>query len=224
MAAKRRIRKHELKEDRFVTATFQLTSYVREHQNTFIAVLAGVVILAIAIAVVTASRSRTQETVGRLLAETNALYQVGKYQEAIQRCQTVLDQFGGTRQAGVAAFFLGDSQFKLGEYQKAMEAFRLYVDKYHQDPMLTASSLTGIAACHEQMDQFSEAGEFYQLAATKYPDYYAAPEALLNAGRCFAQAGETEKARTAYEQLIENYPDNRHYSEAKMAAAELRGT
>ena len=47
MTAKKRIYKHDLKEDHFVTATFQFTSYVREHQNLFISILAVVVIVAI---------------------------------------------------------------------------------------------------------------------------------------------------------------------------------
>jgi TolA-binding protein len=224
MSAKKRIRKHDLKEDRFVTATFQLTTYVRERQNTFLAILAAVVVAVIIVAVVTSSRSRTQEAVGQLLGEAHTLYQMGNYQEAIQRCQSVLDQFGKTQQADMAAFLLADSYLKLGDYEKSIEFYQLYVDKYHGDQLLTASSLTGIAVCHEQLNRYAQAAEFYQRAATRYPDYFAAPEALLNAGRCYVLAGQDDKARVAYQDLIEKYPESRYLNDAKVAAAELGGT
>jgi len=84
-----------------------------------------------------------------------------------------------------------------------------------------ASSLTGIAACHEQLGQFAEAGEFYLKAAVKFPEFFSAPEALMNAGRCFAATGAVEKAKAAYYKLIEEFPESRYFDEAKMSAAEL---
>lgn len=221
MAAKKRIRKHDLKEDRFVTATFQFTSFVRERQNTFLTVLAGLVILIIVTAVYTSSRSRTQETAARIMGEVNILYQEANYQGAVQQCQIMLDQYGKTREAGKATIFLADSYLKLGEYQKALETYQLYIDKYHQDEVLTASSFTGIAACHEQLGQFLQAAEFYWKAAEKFPDFFGAPEALMNSGRCFAAAGEINKAKGAYTKLIDNYPESRYFNDAKMAAAEI---
>ena len=223
MAAKKRIRKHDLKEDRFVTATFQLTTYVRERQNTFLAILAAVVVVAIVVAVVVSGRSRTQEEVGGLLAEANGFFQMGNYHEAINRCQSVLDQFGNTREASMAAFFLADSHFRLGEYQNAIENYHLYVDKYNSDPLLIASSLNGIAACHEQLDQFPEAGDYYLRAANDYPDLFSAPESLLNAGRCFTLSDNNEKAELAYRSIIDNYPSSRYLNDAKVALSELGG-
>lgn len=223
MAAKKRIRKHDLKEDRFVTTTFQLTSFVREHQNSFLTALAGVVVLVIVIFVYTSSRSRTQETVMRLSGEANIAYQRTNFQEAMQGYQTLIDQYGGTQEASMAAFFLGDIYLKLGDYQKAIDSFQSYIDKHHRDELLTTSALTGIAACHEHLGQYAQAGEFYMKSVEQFPEFFAAPEALMNAGRSYFSAGEVDRAKDAYQMLIDNYPESRYHDEAKMASAEITG-
>ena len=218
------MRKHDLKEDRFVTATFQLTTYVRERQNTFLAILAALVVAVIIVAVVASSRTRTQQAVGQLSSEAHSLYQMGNYQEAIQRFQSVLDQYGRTQQADMAAFLLADSYFKLGDYEKSIESYQLYVDKYHRDQLLTASSLTGIAVCHEQLNRYAQAGDFYQQAARGYPNLFLAPESLLNAGRCYVLAGQDNDAIAAFQDLIEKYPKSRYVDDARVAMIELRET
>jgi len=155
MAAKKRIRKHDLKEDRFVTATFQLTSFVREHQNTFLTVLAAVIVLVIVIFVYTSSRSRTQETVMRLAGEANIAYQRANFQEAMQHYQALIDLHGGTQEASMAAFFLapealmnaGRSYFSAGEVDKAIEAYQMLIDnypesRYHDEAKMASAEIT----------------------------------------------------------------------------------
>lgn len=223
MAAKKRIRKHDLKEDRFVTTTFQLTSFVREHQNSFLTALAALVVLVIVVLVYNSSRSRTQETAMRLAGEANIAYQRANFGEAMQRYQALIDQHGGTQEASMATFFLGDIYLKMDDYQKAIESFQIYIDKNRRDELMTTSALTGIAACYEQLDQYAQAGEFYMKSVEEFPDFFAAPEALMNAGRSYSSAGEVDRAKEAYQKLIDNYPESRYHDEAKMAAAEMTG-
>lgn len=121
----------------------------------------------------------------------------------------------------MAAFFLGDIYLKLHDYQKAIKSFQSYIDKYRRDELLTSSALIGIAACHEQLGQYAQAGEFYMKSAEDFPEFFAAPEALMNAGRSYFSAGEVDKAIEAYQMLIDNYPESRYHDEAKMASAEI---
>ena len=222
MVAKKRMRKHDLKEDRFVTTTFRVTSFVRENQNTFLSILAALVVLVIVIVVVTSSRSRSHEGAARLMGQANMLYQAGHYHEAIQQCQSVLDQHGNTQEAGQAAFFLADSYLKLGDYQNALESFTLYVDKYHQDRFLMALSLTAIAACYEQLGHFANAGDFYMKSAREYPEFFGTPESLMNAGRCFSNAGDLDAAIDSYTHVVEDFSKSRYADDSKMLIAELK--
>ena len=221
MVAKKRIRKHDLKEDHFVTAAFQLSSYAREHKNTFFIAIAGLVVLVIAVTIFTSSRSHKQESAARIVGEVSILYQQGDYQATIQQCQALLDQFSNTKQASIAVILLADSHFKLGQYQDAISAYNIYIEKYHHDKLFEACSLTGIAACHEYLDQFADAGEFYMRAAEEFPEFYGTPESLLNAGRCFSTAGNNDRARAAYSSLTSNYPNSRYAKDAIIASAEL---
>jgi TolA-binding protein len=224
MSPKKRMRKHDLKEDHFVTATLQFTTYIREHQNIFLTAAAGIVVVAILVTVISSSHKHSQETADRLLGEAEILYGQGSLAQTVDQCDMILEQYGSSAEAGMAAFYKADSQLKLQRYQEAIESFQLYIDKYHRDKTLAAASYTGIAACHEQLEEFAPAGDNYLSAAEKYPGYYGAAEALLGAGRCYAAAGEKEKAREAYQLLIDSYAQSRQASVAKMALATLEAS
>jgi tetratricopeptide (TPR) repeat protein len=224
MAKKRRIRKHELKEDQFVTTTLRFTTWAREHQNTVLMGAAVIVVVVILAAVISTSRSRSRETADRLLGQVELLYNQGQFDSVIDQAQMLTDQYGGSQEAGLAVFYMADSRMKLERYDEAIAAFEIYIDHYHRDKTLTAASYTGMAACYEQLDDFSKAGQWYLQTAQKMPQYYGAPEALMNAGRCFSTAGEDDKAKEAYRLLIEKYPESRFLSEARMELATLEAT
>ena len=216
-----RIRKHDLKEDHFVTGTLQFTTWVREHQNTVLAGVAVVVVVAILATVISTSRSRSRETAVRLLGQVELLYSRGQLEQAIQQAQMLTDQYSGSREAGRAVFYMADSRIKLERYDEAVISYQTYIEDYHADKTLTAASYTGMATCYEQMEDFSQAGQWYLRTAKEIPEYYGAPEALMNAGRCFTLTGESEMAMEAYRLLIEKYPESRLLPEAKMELATL---
>lgn len=221
MAKKKRIRKHDLKEDHFVTSTLQLTTWVREHQNTVLAAVAVIVVIAIVATVISTSRSRSRETSDRLLGQVELLYGQGQLEQVINQAQMLTDQYSGSQEAGMAIFYMADCRLKLERYDEAITAYETYIKDYHDDKTLTASSYTGMAACYEQLDNFSLAGQWYLRTAKELPKYYGAPEALMNAGRCFALSGEGEKAMEAYRQLIDTYPESRFLAQAQMELATL---
>jgi len=224
MAKKRRISKHDLKEDHFVTGTLQFTAWVREHQNTVLAGVAIVVVVAILATVISTSRGRSREASDSLLGQVEMLYMQGQYDRAIEQAQMLVDQYGGTQEAGLAVFYMADSRMKLERYDEALVAYQMYIKDHHRDETVTAASYTGSAACYEQLEDFSQAGQWYFQTAQKAPHYYGSPEALMNAGRCFTRAGEIERAKESYRLLIENYPESRLLSEAQMELATLETT
>jgi tetratricopeptide (TPR) repeat protein len=219
-----RISKHDLKEDHFVTGTLRITTWVREHQNTVLAGVAVVVVIAILATVISTSRRRSQETAAQMLGQVELLYSQGQLEQAIEQAQMLTDQFGGSQAAGRAVFYMADSRAKLERYDEAVVAYQTYIDEYHADKTLTAASYTGLAACYEQLEEFSQAGGWYLRTAEETPRYYGVPEALMNAGRCFSLSGEKEMAVEAYRTLIEKYPESRLLSEAKMELATLESS
>ncbi len=221
---KRRITKRDLKEDQFVTTALRMTSWVREHQNIVLAGAAIVVVVAILATVISTSRSRSRDASDSLLGQVEMLYSQGLYDRVIEQAQMLVDQYGGTQEAGLAVFYMADSRMKMERYDEALAAYQIYIEDYHRDKTLTAASYTGMAACYEQLEDFSQAGQSYLQTAQKVPHYYGSPEALMNAGRCFSRAGEIEKAKESYRLLIENYSESRFLSEAQMELATLETT
>jgi tetratricopeptide (TPR) repeat protein len=221
MMAKKRIRKHDLKEDQFVTTTLRFTTWVREHQNTVLAGAAIIVVIVILAAVISTSRSRAQQTAARLLGEVEILYGQGRFEQVIEQAQMLLDQYGGRQEAGRAIFYMAESNMRLERYEEAIVAYEIYIKEYHRDKTLTAASHTGIAACYEYLEDFSQAGQWYYQTTQKMPDYYGTQEALMNAGRCYTKAGQIDMAKESYQTLIDNYPESRFLSQAKMELAAL---
>jgi tetratricopeptide (TPR) repeat protein len=61
--------------------------------------------------------------------------------------------------------------------------------------------------CAEELEKTAEAIKYYETAANK-PDFYLAAHAFFNLGRMNEVAADFEKAKTAYQAVIDKYPGN----------------
>ncbi len=84
--------------------------------------------------------------------------------------------------------------------------------------MLESAARAGIAACTETSGDYLEAAGLYMEAADARRAQPGAASFLLQAGRCYRNAGNIQDARRIYERITNEFPD---YAEADRAAIEL---
>jgi len=203
---RKRITRQQIKEDKLVTFTAKASSYYAENSRTILAVGGVVVVLAIAAGFFINSRAQAEKTATFDL--TLAKIEIGqqRFDTAAEKLTQIIENYSGTRSAADALFFLGNVYLSQGNWDQARVTFQRYLDDYGKDRQLAPAAIAGLGLADEQEKKYRDAAERYLEAANRYPDMYNAPQYLMDAGRCFALAGDTARAEDTFKLVIDRYP------------------
>jgi TolA-binding protein len=101
-------------------------------------------------------------------------------------------------------------------------AFTFYEDAANANMGETSAlARMKIAALYEGKEDFDSALRSYMLVVTLFLHEDLSPEALLGAGRCAEQLGQSAVAVDRYKELIEQYPDSEQTKTAQARLVEL---
>ncbi len=215
-------KKTQLKQDKLVNAIFSFTKWAKEKQSLLIGAVVGLALLVILTGVITSGRKKSAQKANELLGKAEVLYSAGAYDKAAPLLTNLIQNYGGRKQFRIATFYMANSLFNQGKYGDAQGYYEKFLREVKADDLLIPSAIAGIGACLEAKGNYSEAGDKYLEAAQNYPDYYLSPQYLLDAGRCFLQAKESEKAKEAYKFLISNYSQTEYSDQAELVLAEIK--
>ena len=201
MATKHRLTKRQIKEDKFVTNLLLAQQYFTEHAGRVIMGVAAVVVAAvIVIFLIQGSQAREQEA-NELLGRATVEFRASSFQLAAVDFQSILDNYGGTDAAAFASFYIANAYFELKNYDQAGEYFKLYLDRYKIDEMLTASAMAGLGHCHRGKGELQAAGDAFYDAYKKFPDSYVAADCLYYGTQSFAAVGDSVNAQALWDIL-----------------------
>ena len=217
-----KLTKHQMKEDKLVTTTFQFTEYIQKHSRKFLIAGAGVVVvILIALFFISSNRARNQKAL-ELLGQSRVELEAGEFQTATVGLQNILRSYGGTKAAQEALYLLGNSSYYGRDYDQALRYFQDFVKKYPEaDPLLLSGAYSGIGDCHMQIKEYSQAAEYYLKAADKNPDDFVVPNLLLLSAQAYSYANQPDKAKEIYEKIIQKYPNSKAVFQARLELAEL---
>ena len=163
----KRITKHQMKEDHFVTAVFRAREWAEVNFNTILIAAGALIIVAVAIWFFIGQSSRKSQESYDLLGRAEVEMRNNQAQVAAIDFQKVIDDFGGTPAAKHAALKLANLYFATNDYEKAEQAFRKYADDYAIDEMSRLSALEGIAASLSASGKYQDAAKQYLEVARK---------------------------------------------------------
>ncbi|MEX0747870.1 MAG: tetratricopeptide repeat protein [Rhodothermales bacterium] len=204
-------KKHELREDKVVTFYARAWQYFDQNRTLVYGILAGIVLVAVAIVGYVFYQSRQSERANELLGQIVGLYEQGSYQEALDGTDDrvglleIADEYGSTDAGNLAHFYAADALFQLGEYDRALEHFDEF-DK--SEDFIGASAIAGQAAVYENKGEYSRAGDHYRRAALHFENELNSPQYLLDAGRSYELAGDFAEAQEVYEMIRDDYPES----------------
>jgi tetratricopeptide (TPR) repeat protein len=114
----------------------------------------------------------------------------------------IIDEYGSTKTAKLAAAYAGLCYKCMGNYEKAIE----YLKKSDGEDMMVSPSLVGsIGDCYVEMGNIEKATDYFEKAgATK--NGLLAPIYLMKAARAYESLHKYDKALKTYEQIKSKYP------------------
>ncbi len=189
--------------------TSELQSLTELWREYGIPLLIGGVLIVIGVAVVSLYQHSRQAAV------TKAAQMLARAQTP-EELQAIATGYGSTPSAPLALLTLGAHAFADGDYERAQEIYRNFLQRYPKNLMSPVAEY-GAAACLEAVGQIEAAFDAYARFATAHPDHYLAAGATLARGRCLEQQGRLDDARTIYEDFIAGHPDSGWLGQAKDA-------
>ena len=223
---KKKISKRELKQDTLITSYMKVTTFYAEHKKQISIGITAVAAVIIALVIYFKNQGDNNDRASAQLAAIHPLYDNAQYQQAVDGVpernlvglKSIVENYGNSRMGNLARFYLADAYFQLGKYAEALEEFDSC------DPsgvLLEASRLAGIAACHEALGHYEDAGKYFERAAAKEPTDGAVAEHLHHAARNYVQAGDKEHALDILKRLKKNYPTTTYGREAERFISQL---
>ncbi|MGH7597583.1 MAG: tetratricopeptide repeat protein [bacterium] len=220
LTPKKKLTRREMKQDKLVTAWFKLTDYLSEHSRELAMAVGGVVLVIGLFFLFNWMKTRDEVNVSEKFVQARVEYNKQNYTAAIPLLEQLVNEYSGTKSAGIATIYLANAYMHTKDYANAEKFYKKYLDDFDDDPILSISAAYGLAATHEERGDYAKAAMLYEQAGNKHDESYRAPELLISAARCFKLAGQNEGAHRALQQLLDKYPKSALAEEAKLLMAE----
>ena len=130
----------------------------------------------------------------------------------------IVKEYGITEAGNLANFYAGTEFLKQGKYESAI----LYLEDFKSNDLLVqprAYSLIGDA--YMEQNKFEDAAKYYAKAADYKTNKYFTPAYLMKAGLAYEKLNQNDKAKEAYDRIINNYWESAEFQNARKYKARL---
>lgn len=119
--------------------------------------------------------------------------------------EKIVADYGNTKAANLAYFYLGTAYLNKGEYQKAVDNFTNYRGN---DIMVAAEALGGAGDAYVEMKDYDKASSYFQKAADKAKNKFLTPFYLKKLGLVYEARNDYKTAADTYKQIKTDYPES----------------
>ncbi len=231
MAKKKKIsRKELLKEpDEFLTFSARAIQFGLEHKRLIsygaIGLVAIIAVLGLIRYFLNLSERRAyavfEEGLTRYVAQVSGEESPESKKIAEEKFAEVLKNHASTNAAGLSLPLYADMYYQEGSYDKAIELYEKAIDAFPDDNSLRKMIWNGLGYAYEGKKDYKNAAQYFQKITSSEGGLLKA-DAYYNLGRMYEAMNEREKAREAYDHVVQEYPDSIHRQIAEEKALRLK--
>ncbi len=222
---KRRMTKKDLKQDEFLEFIYKAERFFRQNVKLLSYIAMGVAIVVVIGLIMYNSRKSAEVQASAAVGAAQSLFDQGKYTQVIEELRPVFEQYQGTSNAGIAVYYIASAYNRQGNYEQATNYYELYLNKYDNDRLLSASALAVLGAIQADDQNYEDAMNRYQKAIRRAPHRFLAHQFTLEAARTAFTAGQLANAETMLSTLLENEqiePQIKSNAEEMLAMIQVR--
>lgn len=131
----------------------------------------------------------------------------------------VADEYSVSKAGNLAAFYAGAASLKQGKYDDAIASLEKFSSR---DLLVQARAYALLGDAHTEKKQYDEAIRAYKKAAEYKPNKFFTPGYLMKLAAAHEIANQPKDALTAYDQIVEKYPESAEYPLARKYQAKLQ--
>ncbi len=107
----------------------------------------------------------------------------------------IVDEYGLTKSANLANYYIGVSYLHIGQYEDAIE----YLEKFDsEDNILDGLAVSAIGDAYAQLNENEKARDYYLKASNIKPNEFTTPIFLFKAGMLSEQLNDNQMALDTY--------------------------
>ncbi|HRE65954.1 MAG TPA: tetratricopeptide repeat protein [Cyclobacteriaceae bacterium] len=130
----------------------------------------------------------------------------------------IVEDYSGTKAGNLANYYAGVIYLKQGKFPLAI----FHLEDFSSNDLLVqarAYSLTGDA--YMEQDNFESAAKYYAKAASYKPNKEFTPTYLMKAALAYEKLNQNDKAKAAYQTIIDEFWESSEYQNARKFKARL---
>lgn len=195
------------KEDKFQQTVENLAAfYYADPKRFWISVAVGLLVI-IGVILLIQNRSKPAMNAEAELRLMDALgnYFQGNIDYGEQALKELAAKFGGNYSGIKAHYYLASLylRFNPPRLDEAKREFNIFLKKSGRDPVLSAAAMIGLGFCEEMQGNYLKAATIYEKVYRQFSHLPLGFEGMMQAGRCYRQAGALDKAERVYNLLLE---------------------
>ena len=132
----------------------------------------------------------------------------------------IISEYGSTKAGNLANFYAGACYMRKGNYSSAVPFLR---DFSSDDLLLQSRAYSLLGDANMESEDYIEAANFYNQAASNKPNKEFTPTYLMKAALAYQLNGQNDKAIEQYDKIIEKYQNTPEYNNAKKYKAMIEG-
>ena len=130
----------------------------------------------------------------------------------------IVEDYPMTPAGNLANFYAGAICLKQGKFPLAI----VYLKDFKSDDQLVqARAYSLIGDAYMEQKNYEEAATYYDKAASYKPNKFFTPTYLMKAGLAYEKANQKEKAKQAYQRVIDEFWESGDYQNARKFKARL---
>lgn len=130
----------------------------------------------------------------------------------------IIDDYSLTKAGNLANFYTGVIYLKQGKFPLAI----FHLEDFSSDDLLVqARAYSLIGDAYMEQKKYDEAARYYDKASAYKPNKEFTPTYLMKAALAYEKSNDMEKAKAAYQTIIDKYFDSSEVQNAKKYKAKL---
>ncbi len=200
----------------------QATDFLKNNSRVALGVLGAVALAGVFLILSMRSRAAAESEAAGQLAEANALYWQGQYQQSLTMARQIGQAHGSTPSGIEAHRLAGDNAYWSGDYKTAISEYRAYLGRQKKGLMADAATRS-LAYALESDKQFQEAAKSYESLIGRF-DRESSAEFLAAAARCYRGLNQNAEAIKSLQRLVNELGETSFSHLARIEIAELSAT
>jgi tetratricopeptide (TPR) repeat protein len=146
-----------------------------------------------------------------------------KLNAALPKLQAAADAYPDSEAGITARYHLAGALAALGRHQEAAQAFDDVVRRAGADTLYGRMALLGKADAQANAGQLDEAITTWKDLASRESEELPVDAILMQLARAYVEKGDTEEARKAYTQIVDQHPSSPYTPEARAELENIKG-